>query len=107
VNSFAGAPQTVYSDHFLHTEAIDGPIGYKLEVPPLHPLLLATTKAGFGADHAHDMAQFPTSKLRWRCCAMASTPMRRAAASSSAAMVRPRSIIRSAISSGMVRGAPC
>ena len=59
VNSFAGAPQTVYSDHFLHTQAIDGPIGYKLEVPPLHPLLLATTKAGFGADHAADMAQFP------------------------------------------------
>jgi choline dehydrogenase-like flavoprotein len=59
VDGYAGAPQTVYSDHFLHTGPIDGPIGYKLEVPPLHPLLLATTTAGFGAQHAADMAQFP------------------------------------------------
>ncbi|WP_332854147.1 GMC family oxidoreductase [Duganella sp. S19_KUP01_CR8] len=59
VDGYAGAPQTVYSDHFLHNSPIDGPIGYKLEVPPLHPLLLATTTAGFGAQHAGDMAQFP------------------------------------------------
>lgn len=59
VDSFAGAPQTVYSDHFLHTQPIDGAMGYKLEVPPLHPLLLATTNAGFGAEHAAGMAQFP------------------------------------------------
>jgi hypothetical protein len=48
VEGWAGAPQTVYSDHFLHTQAIDGALGYKLETPPLHPLLLATTMAGFG-----------------------------------------------------------
>jgi choline dehydrogenase-like flavoprotein len=59
VNGFAGAPQTVYSDHFLHTQPIDGPIGYKLEVPPMHPLLLATTMTGFGAQHAEMMRQFP------------------------------------------------
>lgn len=59
VDGYAGAPQTVYSDHFLHTNPIDGAIGYKLEVPPLHPLLLATTTAGFGAQHAGDMAGFP------------------------------------------------
>ena len=59
VDGYAGAPQTVYSDHFLHNNPIDGAIGYKLEVPPLHPLLLATTTAGFGAQHAGDMAQFP------------------------------------------------
>ena len=40
VDAWAGAPQTVYSDHFLHTAPIDGPIGYKLEAPPLHPVLL-------------------------------------------------------------------
>ena len=33
-----GAPQSVYSDHFLHVDPIDGPIGYKLEVPPLDPI---------------------------------------------------------------------
>ncbi len=59
VDGYAGAPQTVYSDHFLHDQPIDGPVGYKLEVPPLHPLLLATTTAGFGAQHAGDMAGFP------------------------------------------------
>jgi choline dehydrogenase-like flavoprotein len=59
VNGFAGAPQTVYSDHFLHTQPIDGPIGYKLEVPPMHPVLLATTMTGFGQPHAAAMREFP------------------------------------------------
>ena len=59
VEGYAGAPQTVYSDHFLHTQAIDGPLGYKLEAPPLHPVLLATTMTGFGASHAGMMRQFP------------------------------------------------
>jgi hypothetical protein len=59
VDGFAGAPQTVYSDHFLHTQAIDGPLGYKLEVPPLHPVLLATTMQGFGREHAAMMRSFP------------------------------------------------
>jgi choline dehydrogenase-like flavoprotein len=59
VDGYAGAPQTVYSDHFLHTDRIDGPMGYKLEAPPLHPLLLSTTMAGFGTQHAALMQQFP------------------------------------------------
>jgi len=59
VDGYAGAPQSVYSDHFLHTQAIDGPLGYKLEAPPLHPVLLATTMAGFGSAHAEMMRQFP------------------------------------------------
>jgi hypothetical protein len=59
VDGYAGAPQTVYSDHFLENVAIDGPIGFKLEAPPLHPVLLATTMAGFGQGHADTMRQFP------------------------------------------------
>jgi choline dehydrogenase-like flavoprotein len=59
VDGYAGAPQTIYSDHFLETQPIDGPVGYKLEAPPLHPLLLSTTMAGFGQAHADTMAQFP------------------------------------------------
>lgn len=58
VDGFYGAPQTIYSDHFLETQAIDGPIGYKLEAPPLHPLLFASTMHGFGAQHAATMKQF-------------------------------------------------
>jgi len=59
VNGFDGAPQTIYSDHFLHTSPIDGPVGYKLEAPPLHPVLLSTTMQGFGEQHAALMQQFP------------------------------------------------
>jgi choline dehydrogenase-like flavoprotein len=59
VEGYAGAPQTVYSDHFLHTQPIDGPLGYKLEAPPLHPVLLSTTMTGFGVQHADMMRQFP------------------------------------------------
>jgi choline dehydrogenase-like flavoprotein len=59
VNGFDGAPQSIYSDHFLETQAVDGPIGYKLEVPPLHPLLFASTMQGFGTQHTTMMKQFP------------------------------------------------
>lgn len=59
VDAWAGAPQTVYSDHFLDTSPSSGAIGYKLEAPPLHPVLLATTLNGFGAGHAELMRQFP------------------------------------------------
>ena len=59
VDAYAGAPQTVYSDHFLGTSPIDGAIGYKLEAPPLHPVLLSTTLNGFGQGHAEIMRQFP------------------------------------------------
>ncbi|KAB8042795.1 GMC family oxidoreductase [Janthinobacterium aquaticum] len=59
VDAYAGAPQTIYTDHFLHAQPIDGAIGYKLEAPPLHPLLMATTMGGFGDAHAHTMRQFP------------------------------------------------
>lgn len=58
VEGFTGAPQTIYSDHFLDTQPINGPIGYKLEAPPLHPLLFASTMQGFGAQHAAMMNQF-------------------------------------------------
>jgi choline dehydrogenase-like flavoprotein len=58
VEGFAGAPQTIYSDHFLDTQPINGPIGYKLEAPPLHPLLFSTTMHGFGAQHSSMMKQF-------------------------------------------------
>ncbi len=52
VDAFAGAPQSIYSDHFLYANRIDGPAGYKLEVPPVHPLLMAVTMPGFGVGGA-------------------------------------------------------
>lgn len=61
VEGFSGAPQSIYSDHFLDTQPIDGPIGYKLEAPPLHPILFSTTMHGFGTQHAETMKQFAHS----------------------------------------------
>jgi choline dehydrogenase-like flavoprotein len=58
VDGYAGAPQTIYSDHFLDSVPIDGPMGFKLEAPPLHPLLFGMTLQGFGEAHAALMAQF-------------------------------------------------
>lgn len=58
VDGFAGAPQSIYSDHFIERQPVEGPIGFKLEVPPLHPILTATTFTGFGNAHAQTMANF-------------------------------------------------
>jgi choline dehydrogenase-like flavoprotein len=64
VDGFAGAPQSVYSDHFLERDPIDGPLGFKLEVPPLHPVLFASTLHGFGASHAQLMHQFANTQVQ-------------------------------------------
>ena len=59
VDGFSGAPQTVFSDHFLDSLPIDGPIGFKLEAPPIHPLLTAITIPGHGTRHAELMRDLP------------------------------------------------
>ncbi len=59
VEAWNGAPQTIYSDHFLETQAIDGPIGYKLEAPPLHPVIFASTVPGFGQSQDDLLRSFP------------------------------------------------
>ncbi|MFN3417564.1 MAG: GMC family oxidoreductase N-terminal domain-containing protein [Caldimonas sp.] len=58
VEGWQGAPQTIYTDHFLDAHPIDGPMGYKLEAPPLHPVVFATTLSGFGRSQAELLAQF-------------------------------------------------
>jgi choline dehydrogenase-like flavoprotein len=63
VDGYAGAPQTVYSDHFLDSLPVEGPIGYKLEAPPLHPVLVATTLSGDGAAHARWMRELPRMQV--------------------------------------------
>jgi len=59
IEAYSGAPQSIYSDHFLDRLPLDGPAGFKLEVPPVHPILGAITLPGFGAGHARWMGQFP------------------------------------------------
>jgi choline dehydrogenase-like flavoprotein len=59
VAGYSGAPQTIYSDQFLETAQASGPIGYKLEAPPIHPVLAAITLPGHGARHAEWMRLLP------------------------------------------------
>lgn len=59
VAGWQGAPQSIYSDHFLESGPIDGPIGYKLEAAPLHPIIFAATLPGFGAGQVRMLADFP------------------------------------------------
>ena len=59
VEAWSGAPQTIYSDHFLETQPIDGPIGYKLEAPPLHPVIFASTVPGMGQGQHDLLKAFP------------------------------------------------
>ena len=58
VKGFEGAPQSIYSDHFLDSVPVDGPVGYKLEAPPLHPILAGITLPGYGTRHAAWMKEF-------------------------------------------------
>jgi choline dehydrogenase-like flavoprotein len=58
IEGYRGAPQTVYSDHYLDTLPLDGPIGFKLEAPPIHPVLASITLPGHGSAHAELMRQF-------------------------------------------------
>ncbi len=63
IESFAGAPQSVYSDHFLDAFPVDGPIGYKLEAAPLHPVIGAVTLPGHGDAHLRWMRAFPRLQI--------------------------------------------
>ncbi len=63
VEGWAGAPQSIYTDHFLHTQAIDGPMGYKIEVPPIHPALSSVLLGGFGSRLAERLAAMPNTHM--------------------------------------------
>lgn len=58
VHAYSGAPQTIYSDHYLDNTPLDGPLGFKLEAPPVHPVIFASTLPGFGQQHAQMMQEF-------------------------------------------------
>ena len=57
VNGYAGAPQSIYSDHFLWPD--NNEMGFKIEAAPLHPLLTSTVLTSFGQEHFALMQQFP------------------------------------------------
>ena len=59
VAGWQGAPQTLYTDHFLEVDPLTGPIGYKIEAPPIHPVIFSTTVPGIGRTLAESMHSFP------------------------------------------------
>ncbi len=59
VDPFYGAPQSIYSDEFNFKKGVDGPAGYKLEVPPLHPALSAGVIPNHGQAQLDNMAALP------------------------------------------------
>nr|AGC71741.1 oxidoreductase, GMC family [uncultured bacterium A1Q1_fos_504] len=68
VEGWSGAPQTVYSDQFLHTQAIDGPMGYKLEAAPIHPVLYAITVNGMSEHHRARISNMANSQVMIALC---------------------------------------
>ncbi len=63
IEGWAGAPQSIYSDHFVHNAPHNGPIGYKLEATPMHPGLASNLLGGFGKDLAERFANYPNTQL--------------------------------------------
>ena len=57
IDPFSGAPQSVYSDQFLWPDAQQ--MGFKLEVPPMHPVLTSTMINGFGKEHSQVFSELP------------------------------------------------
>ena len=63
INPFYGAPQSIYSDHFQWRDGTTGPMGYKLEVPPMQPGFSATVLGESGPAGAELMQQLPNSNM--------------------------------------------
>ncbi len=57
VEPFYGAPQSIYSDAFLWPETDE--MGFKLEAPPIHPLLTSTIIGWHGSAHRALMEKLP------------------------------------------------
>lgn len=63
VHGHSGAPQSIYSDEFLFKEGVSGPAGFKLEVPPIHPVMIGSKLLGYGEQHRKYMEQFNQTQI--------------------------------------------
>lgn len=68
VAAWSGAPQTVYSDHYLETQPIDGAMGFKLEVPPVHPVIYSIVVNGMSEHHRNRFTNFPNTHVAIALC---------------------------------------
>jgi len=57
IDPFYGAPQSIYSDHFQWVESQD--MGFKLEVPPMQPVMGSQILGFHGLDLIDTMKQLP------------------------------------------------
>ena len=63
INGFYGAPQSIYSDQFQWTDGTSGPMGFKLEVPPMQPSIASTLLGGHGIASLQRMHKLSHSNL--------------------------------------------
>lgn len=61
VNGHQGAPQSVYSDEYLWPS--DDRPGFKLEVPPVYPMIAALVLRGHGERHAQAMRELGHAQI--------------------------------------------
>ena len=61
IHPYSGAPQSIYSDHFLTKDPENDPIGFKLETAPLHPILASSVIQGHGQKHLRQMRKLSHS----------------------------------------------
>lgn len=59
VDGYYGAPQSIYSDEFQWKHGATGPVGYKMEVAPMQPLLASVVMGRSGMELQSGMAQLP------------------------------------------------
>jgi choline dehydrogenase len=59
IDPFYGAPQSIASDHFQWKDGATGPMGYKLEVPPIFPGIGAGVLNTFGQALQQEVAALP------------------------------------------------
>ncbi|MFZ1865108.1 MAG: GMC family oxidoreductase [Polyangiales bacterium] len=57
IDPFYGAPQSIYSDHFQWQNVDQGPVNFKLEVPPLQPAFAAGFYGASGEELTRSMDQ--------------------------------------------------
>ncbi|SHE80904.1 Choline dehydrogenase [Modicisalibacter ilicicola DSM 19980] len=63
IDGYYGAPQSVHSDHFQWREGVTGPMGFKLEVPPMQPSIMAALFGGHGIESLARMSRLSHSNV--------------------------------------------
>ena len=63
VAGYYGAPQSVYSDHYMSRVPWEKPREFKLETVPVYPLLYVALVNGIGEEHVREIRRFPNTGL--------------------------------------------